>query len=164
MTLSYTLTRDALRQGAALHYTHRMGKWRYVRIVLGVLLLAAGIYILNAEYSRFPILGAAFSAFGLVTCFRKPIFCRRVVRSFFKTIDEPPEIKLIMNEEGVDIQSKHSNGTDWAGLVDYRSNDHGILLYPQAGIFYWIPACAEVSEGDWSSVVNCVETNVKRKL
>jgi hypothetical protein len=93
------------------------------------------------------------------------LFCRRVVRSFYKTLDEPPEISVTMDKAGIDIQSKQSNGrTDWAGLVDYRANEFGILLYPQEGIFYWIPAHAEVEGGDWDKVLECAQANVDRRV
>jgi hypothetical protein len=165
MTLTYTLSREALKQGAALHYVHRLGKWRFVRMILGMTALGAGTYLLTADYSRFPYLGAAMIAYGLISCLRKSIFCRRVIRSFFKAIDEPPKITVIMNEDGIDIQSKHSNGRiDWAGLVDYRRNDHGVLLYPKEGTFYWIPAHCAVDRGNWDSVLECVQTNLKRKV
>lgn len=165
MTLNYTLTPEALRRGAALHYNHRLGKWHYVRLALSIMMLVAGGYVLTAEFSRYPFLGAAMIVFGLITCLRKLIFCRRVVRSFYKTLDEPPEISVTMDKAGIDIQSKQSNGrTDWAGLVDYRANEFGILFYPQEGIFYWIPAHAEVEGGDWDKVLECAQANVDRRV
>jgi len=164
MKLNYTLTRESVRQGAGLNYNHRMGKSRYVRLLLGVIALGAGAYLLLAEYSRFRYLGMAMIAYGVICFFRKQIFCLRVVRRFFKALEELPEITVAMTESAVEIESKRSNGRmKWADLVDYQSNDDGILLYPQEGTYYWIPANAVLDGGSWDDVLACVRSNVQRK-
>ena len=161
ITAHYIWNIDNVRQGFETH--RKLLPLTRVGTFLGISLLAWGAYeSITSEYwfQGLPlILFGGFLLFGAGplalwqfqrTARQVPGYDRQITYTF-----DPAKVVV----SGEDY---HSTFT-WQNLFSATTSDEGILLYPQKGVFHWIPSSAFDSPTDMATVRSYLEQSGIRK-
>ncbi len=159
ITASYTFDSATVMPGV---------RWSSQRTLLGqmrvpiygcILVLGSlGVYL--GERNRFPgmllIVAAVIGIFG----WRYGLWrCRRSIET------SPSYQKLIayrFSESGVEMETPASKGqSTWDAFIQSYLTPDGVLLYPQKGIFYWLPESAFSSKADYERFTDLVAHKTK---
>jgi hypothetical protein len=135
-----------------------LGQLRFPIYTCILLLGSLGTYL--GERYRIPgmlfIAGALIGIFGWQYILWR---CRRSIKS------SPSYNKLVsyrFSESGVEQETPNSKSqASWDAFIQSYLTPDGLLLYPQKGIFFWLPESAFRSKSDYERLTNLVAQKTK---
>ena len=164
MKLSYSITKKVLEKGALKHFDHRYKFRRIFGPIVGVVSLGYGIWFISVTSGAANgALGGVLLGLGLVLLTRKWLYAKKAAGSAFRGRKEGGVIEFYPSKDGLAIKDDDGESRcKWSNFVDFHVTDEGVLIYPAYRIFYWIPASAEISDGDWSEFTKLISESIKK--
>lgn len=114
-------------------------KWLLIERVIGAcfVFLGIGLYIYANGKTATPIALVAIGVFELLSNrIKKHFWLRRHSKSKLMNA----EVELKVTEAGIDSSGPFSNGHfEWAGIEKAIRTPKGILVWPQKGMYWYLP-------------------------
>lgn len=131
---------------------------------LGVLLIVFGTFILSRE-DDFLATPWVLIVMGCYFILRYWIIGFRFRRDLRKNPHYGKEMQWIFTEDGFQALMAGSEvKSDWSGFYETFITPDGFLLYPQKGIYYWIPKSAFTTSADSDFVETILQHKTHAKL
>lgn len=114
-------------------------KWLFVERLIGIgfIILGAGLYIYANGKTSLPIVLVAIGIFEVLSNYIKKYFW---LRRHKKSKLFNAEVELQLSEAGIDSDGPFSNGHfDWSGIEKAVRTPKGILVWPQKGMYWYLP-------------------------
>lgn len=87
---------------------------------------------------------------------------QRLAKELKRVPDYEKPVSWIVRENGFEQRVGESHSfTEWALLYESVASPEGALLYPQKGIFYWLPKTAFASESDYAGLIQLLKAKTK---
>lgn len=129
--------------------------------LLGLIYAAWGLWRLTDGGSQEGLYILAIVV-GIYLVFRTPILNFRGMRILRRHPQLNQLIQWTFTEEGFNVQSDGSTlSTRWDQLYETVSTREGHLLYPQKGLFYWIPNSAFSTPSDDEALRGILRTKTR---
>ena len=160
---TYVFSVDELMKGVRLHLWHHRRGTMLVLPILGTLWLSLWIaYFLDSErtHNSWAPMGTLLSILFIISPILSLWESRRKVAKI-PTIDK--EMTWWVDDKGISARGEgHDFSAAWSTAYAALVSPKGILVYPQKELFYWIPATAFPSPGEWERARNFVIKNGPR--
>lgn len=156
---NYQLTEQILQEGFALHFAYKRPFLKYYPY-LGVVLLVTAVATLNRFENRI-----AIPAFLLALLFLlAPTLIRFLNKQSIKRVPFlNQEIAWRFDEKTIAATMPAGEfSLSWENLKDALLATNGILLYPQANTFYWLPEAAFHAQDEFQQVKQYVQLRVAK--
>ena len=137
----FTLSRDYF--SASYDQASRYGsKWLMVERLVGTSFILLGIGFI--AYSRGEtLLPLALVAIGVVELLSNMIKKYFWLRRQSKSKVSGAEVELVVDDEGIESLGPFSTGRmRWSGIEKVVRTPHGILVWPQTGMYMYLPEAA----------------------
>lgn len=159
---TYKLTEQILQEGFALHFAYKRPFLKYYPY-LGAAFLLASLITINQFENRvaLPALVMGLMFLGL------PALLRYLNKASIKRVPFlNQEIAWRFDQETLAATMPAGEfSLPWSSLKDALLASNGVLLYPQANTFYWLPETAFPSQDAFQQVKQYVQMGVaKHKL
>lgn len=165
MKIQFTFSRESLEKGARHHLMHRHRFITLLLPVMGIIFLIYGIHQMFFAGKAGAPFGIIPVALGIFYIFRFSIRTRSMVKNAFASNPDERVVTMEFSEEALTFHDGASTGSSpWSVFVDMKACKDGILLYPQKGIFYWIPDTASVEGGTWEDVTELVRKKIQPRV
>ena len=128
--------------------------------ILAILLALTGLYcMVSADALKQFLLGLLMFGYSGIRLSRRYFWAKRAAQKAFAGRPERGDITIETSAKGVRIQDADTDSTTkWKAFDKLILTKDGLLLYPESGVFFWIPATADFAlskeEGtndDWES-------------
>lgn len=161
MKLDYTITPEAMKEGASIAYKTRMLKKNL--LIFGALCIFFNITI----FEESSIFSATISLLlcAVLLFLQRFIYLTRTSKLAFKGKPLEIECSLEITEEGFSMKSPTTDSkVSWAHFVEATISPKGALIYSSKNIFNFIPATATITDGTWEEFTELLESKIEKKI